>query len=85
MRPYAGLGAGVAEVDGHIAVDYFDGGKAGVLDAWRKTGRMFMAANLGAQFAFGSASAVSAELRTMLMLGTSAFAPAVSLGYSHGL
>ncbi|MFZ5897403.1 MAG: hypothetical protein ACOY0T_40495 [Myxococcota bacterium] len=85
FRPYAGIAAGVAEVDGHIAVDYFDNGNRSVLDAWRKTGKMFAAINLGTQFALTKTSAINAEARVMFMLGTSAIAPALSIGYVHGL
>jgi hypothetical protein len=85
LRPYVGLAAGIAEVDAHVAVDYFDNGRRGVLDAWRKTGKAFAALNLGTQIALSKASAITLEARLQLMLGTSGIAPAVAIGYAHGL
>lgn len=85
FRPYVGVAAGIAEVDAHVAVDYFDNGRRGVLDAWRKTGKAFAALNLGTQIALSKASAITLEARLQLMLGTSGIAPAVSVGYAHGL
>jgi hypothetical protein len=91
FRPYASLGLGVGEVDGHIAVDYYvdqagyQANQKGTLDAWRKTGRTFFAPGLGTQYALGSASALTAELRLSVMVGTSGLAPALAVGYAHGL
>jgi hypothetical protein len=91
FRPYAGLSIGVAEVDAHILVDYYvdeDGYHAnqkGTVDAWRKTGKTFFAPALGTQLAFGSASALTAELRLGVILGASGLAPAVNIGYAQGL
>lgn len=91
FRPYAALSIGVAEVDAHIVVDYYvdeDGyhaGQKGTVDAWRKTGKTFFAPALGTQLAFGSASALTAELRLGVMLGASGLAPALNIGYAHGL
>lgn len=85
FRPFVGAAVGVAEVDAHIAVDYFDNGKRGVLDAWRKTGKTFAALNFGTHFALNQTSAISAEARVLFMLGTSGIAPALGVGYVHGL
>jgi hypothetical protein len=91
FRPYASLGIGVGEVDGHIAVDYFideagyHANQKGTLDAWRRTGKTFFAPGVGSQYALGKASALSAELRLGVMLGASGLAPALAIGYSHGL
>jgi hypothetical protein len=91
FRPFAALGFGVAEVDAHISVEYYtdaasaQAGNKGILDAWRKTGKTFVAPSFGSAFAFATASAITAELRLSLMLGESAFAPALAIGYAHGL
>lgn len=85
FRPYAGLSVGVVEVDAHIKVDYFDNGERGTLDAWRKTGRGYFALNGGTQFALAKNSAITAEARLQIMMGTSGIAPALALGYAHSL
>ena len=85
FRPYAGLSVGIVEVDAHITVDYFDNGERGTLDAWRKTGRGYFALNGGTQFALAKNSAITAEARLQIMMGTSGIAPALALGYAHSL
>lgn len=91
FRPYAALGFGVAEVDSRVPVEYYEdeagytAGLKGTLDAWTRTGKTFAAPTLGAQYAFGTSSALSAELRFGIMLGSYGFAPAAGLTYSHGL
>lgn len=91
LRPYAGFAIGVAEVSAKVDIDYFEsteafqGGEVETLAGWRRTGKPFVAPVFGAGFGFGSASSVLLELRGQLMFGESAFAPAVSVGYAHGI
>ena len=53
LRGYAGLAGGVAELDGHVTVEYYaeqagyEQGAKGKLDAWRKTGNAFVGLHAG--------------------------------------
>lgn len=90
LRPLAQLALGIAEIDAQTAVDYytdeasFAAGNKGVLDAWRKTGKVFIAPSLGAAYGFLRQHNLFAEARLMVLLGTSGVAPAFGLGYAHG-
>jgi hypothetical protein len=91
LRPYLGLAGGIAEVDGHVVVEYFasqqgatDGNK-GKLDAWRKTGNTMVALHAGAAYAFTPDHALLIELRLLQMLGATATGLAFNLGYTFGL
>jgi len=89
VRPFAALSFGLAEVDGHVPVEYYasvDGqanNAKGTLDAWRKTGKTFAGAGLGMMIPFGN-SGIVPELRVMEMLGASATSLGLSLGYAYG-
>jgi len=84
LRPYASLSAGVAEVDGHVLVEYYDNlGNKGTLDAWRKTGKAFVGLGFGLMIPIGS-SGIVPEVRAMQMLGDSGTALDASLGYAYG-
>ncbi len=91
VRPYLALGGGMAEVQSRIAVDFYRDAaaynqmKQETLDAWRTSGRGFFAPTLGTQFAFSRNTAIALELRMMVMLGTTALAPAGSIGFVQGL
>lgn len=92
LWPFATLALGVAEVDGHIPVDYYENQAAynadqqGTLDAWRKTGKTFVSPGVGALLPVGpSGGGVVAELRALFMLGAGATGLAVGVGYAHGL
>jgi hypothetical protein len=91
LRPYAGLAAGIGEVDGHVAVEYFEdeagylAGRKGQLDAWRKTGNTLVGLHAGAAYAPTPEHAVLLELRLLQMLGASATGFALGLGYAFGL
>ena len=91
LRPYVGLAAGVAEVDGHVTVEYYQDaagyaqGAKGKLDAWRKTGNSFVGLHGGAAYAFSREQQLFVELRVLQMLGATALGGAVSVGYGFGL
>ncbi|HET9959842.1 MAG TPA: hypothetical protein VFQ61_35365 [Polyangiaceae bacterium] len=91
FRPFAALGLGVAEIDGHVSVTYyvdeagFQAGEAGKLDAWRKTGKLFVTPRVGTFYALSPKSMVSLELGTSIMFPTGGFAPAIAGGFSYGL
>jgi len=85
VRPYVGLSVGIAELDGHVLVEYYDnnGGK-GSLDAWRKTGRTFAGLGFGMMIPIAGSSGIVPEVRAMEMLGASSLAFDASLGYAYG-
>jgi hypothetical protein len=91
LRPYAGLAAGVAEVDGHVTVEYFEdaagyqANRKGKLDAWRKTGNTMVGLHAGLAYAIKRDHALLLELRIVQMLGESATGGALNLGYTLGL
>lgn len=91
VRGYAGLAAGLAEVDGHVTVEYYQdmagytSGAKGKLDAWRKTGNGFAGLHLGLAYGIGTQQQLLLELRLLQMLGASATGGALSLGYGFGL
>jgi hypothetical protein len=85
LRPYLSLSAGVAEVDGQVLVEYYDpAGKKGSLAAWRVTGKGFAGLGFGMMIPFAGNSGIIPEVRAMEMLGASALALNVSLGYAYG-
>lgn len=91
LRGYAGLAGGVAEVDGHVTVEYYadavgyQQNAKGKLDAWRKTGNAFAGAHVGLAYGMGSQQQLLLELRLLQMLGAGATGGALSLGYGFGL
>jgi len=91
LRPYVGLAAGIGEVDGHVAVEYFvdeagfQANRKGKLDAWRKTGNTIVALHGGVAYAITPEHALHLELRLLQMLGATATGLAFNLGYTLGL
>jgi hypothetical protein len=85
LRPYVSLSAGVAEVDGHVLVEYYDlNGDKGSLDAWRKTGDGFLGLGFGLMIPFAGSSSIIPEVRLMEMLGSAATGFDFALGYAYG-
>lgn len=91
FRPYLAIAGGVAEVDSYLIVEYYRDESSyrarakRALYGWRRTGQGFVGPSLGFAYGFGAASALTLEARLMVMLGTSGLAPALALGYAHGL
>lgn len=91
LRPFAGLAAGLAELDSHVAVEYFEdaagyaANNKGKLDAWRKTGNTMVGLHLGLAYAIKTNHALVLELRLLQMLGASATGGALNIGYQLGL
>jgi hypothetical protein len=90
IRPFAAAAVGLAEVDSSVNVDYYvdqagyDRGELGTFQVWRKSGTGFGALSGGAAYPLGPGT-VHAELRFLLMLGSSATGMALGLGYNYGL
>jgi hypothetical protein len=90
VRPYVGLSAGLAELDGHVSVEYYqdqagkDNNAKGTLDAWRKTGKAFAGLGFGLMIPVSGSSGIVPEVRVMEMLGATSLAFDASLGYAFG-
>lgn len=91
VRPYLALGGGLAEVQSRLSVDYYEDaaaynqGRQGTLDAWRTSGRGFVAPTVGTHFPLGRTTALTLELRVLAMLGRQGVAPAAGIGFTQGL
>lgn len=91
VRPYFALGGGMAEVRSKLEVDLYRDEAAYTkrqaerVDAWRTSGRGFVAPSFGSQFAFSRNTAIALELRLMVMLGTPGLAPAGTIAFVQGL
>lgn len=90
VRPYVNLSFGLADVDGHVSVEYFqdqagyNANQKGTLDAWRRTGKTFGGLGFGLQIPVSDSLAIVPELRLKEMLGNSATAFDGSLGLAYG-
>jgi hypothetical protein len=78
---------GVAQIDTKISTKTLDANtKAPTsVDAWRKSGTGFASLGGGIAYAIGSQHVLLAELRFMQMLGVSATAFSLNVGYGFGL
>jgi hypothetical protein len=92
IRPNLSLGAGLAEISSHVPVDYWesedafnDEAEAGTLDSWRRSGKLFIAPGFGTMIPVGSRGAITVDVRAMFMIGKSATALALALGYALGI
>ncbi len=90
VRPYVNLSFGLAELDGHVSVEYFqdqagyNANDKGTLDAWRRTGKTFAGLGFGLMIPFAGSSGIVPEVRVKEMLGASATGFDASLGYAYG-
>jgi hypothetical protein len=88
VRPYVGLSLGLAELDGHVSVDYYQNqvssDNKGTLEAWRETGRVFAGLGFGLMIPIAGSSGIVPELRAMQMLGARSLAFDTSVGYAYG-
>jgi hypothetical protein len=85
LRPYFSLSAGIAEVEGDVLVQYYTpAGEKASLAAWRTTGKGFAGLAFGTMIPFAGNSGIVPEVRAMEMLGASALAFDVALGYAYG-
>jgi hypothetical protein len=92
IRPNLSLGAGLAEISSRVAVDYWesedafnDEAEAGTLDSWRRSGKLFIAPGFGTMIPVASRGAITLDVRAMFMIGKSATALALAVGYALGI
>jgi hypothetical protein len=90
LRPYVTVGGGLAQVDASVQVAVytteqdFINDKRQMLDAWRKSGLVFIAAGGGAMYAIKPNTGPFAELRVIQLFGSSGTAVGATVGYAHG-
>lgn len=90
FRPYVTLGGGLAQVDASVQVTVytteqdFISDKRQLLDAWKKSGLVFVAAGGGAMYAIKPNMGPMAELRVMQLFGSSGTAIGGTLGFAYG-
>jgi hypothetical protein len=96
IRPYVGLGGGIAQVDTRLTVTVFEQGPVNPqtmrpttrqfkIDAYRKLGQAFVGLGGGAMYAFSPKHGIVLNLNFMYMLGSSGPVLEPSLGYELGL
>jgi hypothetical protein len=91
LRGYAGVAAGLGEIDGHVSVEYYEdangynAGAKGKLDAWRQSGKTFVGAHAGLAYAFSKEQQLFLELRLLQLLGPAALGGAINVGYAFGM
>lgn len=84
-RFFAGLSGGLGEVNGSAAIDVRTAtGQTRRLDAWRKTGALFVGLHGGVSYALMQKHAFTLELRALKLFGPGAFAGAANLAYALG-
>lgn len=85
VRPYLSISGGMAEVDGKVAVEYYDETNSKkTVDAWRKTGKGFAGLAFGVMVPFAGNNGIVPELRAMQMFGASGTVFDLSIGYARG-
>jgi hypothetical protein len=97
LRPYAALGAGLAQVDSSVTTQVVDRNAQGQipLDAngnpvasrvtlWKKTGTTFASLGGGALYPLSEHSGISAELKAVLLFPSPGISVSLQAGYSHG-
>ncbi|MDC0745479.1 hypothetical protein [Polyangium mundeleinium] len=90
FRPFLTLGGGLAQVDASVKVTVYNteqdflADKRLVLDAWKKSGLVFIAAGGGAMYAIRPNTGPLAEVRLIQLFGASGTALSATFGYSHG-
>ena len=91
FHPYAGLSAGMAEVDAKVRLTvYADNPTSGrptikrSLDAWRKLGQAFAGLNFGGLMNIGSHHNLELKINAMYMLPSAGIVFEPSLGYLFG-
>ncbi len=89
IRPFLGVAAGIAEVDGKVSVTYYkdhvgyQNNLAGRLDVWRKVGPGFGAARAGIGVPFGHFM-LNVEANLPIYFPYVGFAPSLDVGLALG-
>jgi hypothetical protein len=86
LRPFVGLGGGIAQVDAKLSVRIYDpklpmGAQTPQLDAYRKLGQAFIGAGGGVMYAFGVNHGLVLNIDLMFMLPATGLVIEPSAGY----
>lgn len=88
LRPYATLGAGLAQVDGSVTTQVVDrqGAQVAVsrVTVWKKTGTTFASFGGGAMYPLNEHGGITAELKGLVLFPSSGVSISLQAGYSHG-
>jgi hypothetical protein len=97
FRPFATLGAGLAQVDSSVSTEVVDRNQQGQIPVdengeprasrvtvWKKTGTTFASVGGGALYPLSAHSGISAELKAMILFPSSGTSLSLQAGYTHG-
>lgn len=98
LRPYATLGAGLAQVDSSVTTQVVDRCPSNMetppctvgqvalsrVTVWKKTGTTFASLGGGALYPLTQHSGINAELKAVLLFPSSGFSVSLQAGYTHG-
>jgi hypothetical protein len=97
IRPYAALGAGLAQVDSSVTTEVVDRSATGQIPVnaqgepeasrvtvWKKTGTTFASLGGGAMYPLNEKGGITAELKGVFLFPSSGLSVSLQAGYSHG-
>jgi hypothetical protein len=98
LRPYATLGAGLAQVDSSVTTQVVDRCPSNMetppctvgqvalsrVTVWKKTGTTFASLGGGALYPLTQSSGINAELKAVVLFPSSGFSVSLQAGYTHG-
>jgi len=97
VRPFATLGAGLAQVDSSVSTEVVDRNQQGQIPlddsgqprasrvtVWKKTGTTFASLGGGAMYPLSDHSGITAELKAMILFPSSGTSLSLQAGYTHG-
>ena len=97
VRPFATLGAGLAQVDSSVSTEVVDRNQQGQIPldengeprasrvtVWKKTGTTFGSLGGGAMYPLSEHSGITAELKAMILFPSSGTSLSLQAGYTHG-
>lgn len=98
LRPYATLGAGLAQVDSSVTTQVVDRCPSNMetppctvgqvalsrVTVWKKTGTTFASLGGGALYPLTQHSGINAELKAVMLFPSSGFSVSLQAGYTHG-
>jgi hypothetical protein len=97
IRPYAALGAGLAQVDSSVTTQVVDRNAQGqipvnaageptasTVTVWKKTGTTFASLGGGAMYPLSDKGGITAELKGVFLFPSSGLSVSLQAGYTHG-
>jgi hypothetical protein len=97
IRPYAALGAGLAQVDSSVTTQVVDRNPQGLIPVngageptasrvtvWKKTGTTFASVGGGAMYPLSDKGGITAELKGTFLFPSTGLSVSLQAGYTHG-